>query len=197
MSKMVIGLVGEQGAGKEEMWKAICKVSRENEIYSYARYSTSVFLRKMLDNLYIIDNRDNITKLVGFLEATGGEGDAMRRMLKSVRTEKPALRVIDSIRMLPDETALRAETNNILLYVTADPKIRFNRVRKRGEKPGEKDLTWEKFLEQGISLTEKHVPEIGSRADWKIENEGTLEELEEKVRQGFAKTVKSALKRKE
>ncbi|MEK7640854.1 MAG: hypothetical protein AAB389_02560 [Patescibacteria group bacterium] len=197
MSKMVIGLVGEQGAGKEEMWKAICKVSRENEIYSYARYSTSVFLRKMLDNLDIIDNRDNITKLVGFLEATGGEGDAMRRMLKSVRTEKPALRVIDSIRMLPDETALRAETNNILLYVTADPKIRFNRVRKRGEKPGEKDLTWEKFLEQGISLTEKHVPEIGSRADWKIENEGTLEELEEKVRQGFAKTVKSALKRKE
>ncbi|MEK7654215.1 MAG: hypothetical protein AAB345_02940 [Patescibacteria group bacterium] len=197
MSKMVIGLVGEQGAGKEEMWKAICKVSRENEIYSYARYSTSVFLRKMLDNLDIIDNRDNITKLVGFLEATGGEGDAMRRMLKSVRTEKPALRVIDSIRMLPDETALRAETNNILLYVTADPKIRFNRVRKRGDKPGEKDLTWEKFLEQGNSLTEKHVPEIGSRADWKIENEGTLEELEEKVRQGFAKTVKSALKRKE
>ncbi len=197
MNQVVIGEVGGQGAGKEELWKAICKISRENEIFAYARYSTSVFLRKMLGNMDIVDGRDNITKLVTFLEATRGEGDAMRRMLESVRGERPTLRIIDSIRMLADETFLRAESHNILLYITADQKIRYDRVKRRGDKPGEKELTWEKFLEQEASLTEKHIPEIGSRADWEIENNGSLEELEEKVREFFARVVRPMAERPE
>lgn len=196
-NKVVIGITGEQGAGKEEFWKAICKVSRENGVYDYARYSTSVFLRKMLEDKGMPWDRDSITMLVASLETDNGEGAVMRMMLESVRGEKPTIRLIDSIRMLPDETALRVESYNILLYITADQKIRFDRVKKRGEKPGEKDLTWEKFMEQELSLTEKHIPDIGSRADWKIMNDGTVEELEEKVRVFFTRVVKPMLEKTE
>ncbi len=197
MNGVVIGLVGEQGSGKEALWSAICKVARENGIFAYARYSTSVVLRKMLEDMEITGNRDNLTALVKFLETTCGEGEAMRKVLRAVRSERPTIRVIDSIRMLADETALRAESNNILLHITAPPLIRLDRVRKRGEKPGEKELSLEKFMEQEKSHTEKHVPEIGSRANWKIVNDGTLEELTEKVREFFAKVVMPMLRKTE
>ncbi len=196
-NKVIIGITGEPGAGKEEFWKAFCKVSRENSIYDYARYGTSVFLRKILEDRGIVATRDNLPALVVSLESADGEGAAMRMLLESVRAEKPTLRIIDSIRMPADETALRTESHNILLYVTAPPLMRLDRMRSRGEKAGEKDLTIEKFMEQELSHTEKHVPEIGSRADWKIENIGTVEELEEKVREFFAKIAKPKLEKPE
>lgn len=197
MNKVIIGITGEQGAGKEEFWKTLCKISRENNIYAYARFSTSLALRKTLGDYDVPDSRDNLIQLVKVLDESFGEGTAFKGLMNLIKDDRTTIKLIDSVRKLADEEILRSRQNSLLLYITADTKTRFNRVRNRGEKAGESNLTWEKFLEQHQMPTEVHIPEIGSRANWKIENNGTIEELEQEVRQFFGMFVKPLLEKPE
>ena len=56
----------------------------------------------------------------------------------------------------------------------AEQKIRWERVRIRGEKADD-NAPWEKFVEMGKASMELQIPIIGAKADFKIENNGSKE----------------------
>jgi dephospho-CoA kinase len=68
-----------------------------------------------------------------------------------------------------------------IIYVTAPAGIRFVRYQQRHEKTDDGQMTLEQFLEQEKQPTEIGIPALGAKADFKIENTGSLEELYAKV----------------
>lgn len=89
--------------------------------------------------------------------------------------------VLDGIRRLQDIIALEPLPHFKLIAIEVDPKLRFERMKKRGEKASESTMTWERFQAEEHATTEVTIPEVMARA-WKtIKNEGTKEDFEEAV----------------
>ena len=63
------------------------------------------------------------------------------------------------------------------MYVTADQKLRWERVVGRGEKSDD-NQTLEQFKEFEVTAeTEKNIPAIGAQANFVIKNDGTMDDL--------------------
>lgn len=60
--------------------------------------------------------------------------------------------------------------------------MRFERLKDRGEKIGESEMTYEQFIEEENATNELLIPEIGARADVKIENNSSMEEFDGKIK---------------
>ena len=68
-----------------------------------------------------------------------------------------------------------------LVAIEADANLRFERMKKRGEKSSESGMTWEQFLAEEQRSTEVTIPPVMERADVHITNNGTQEELKHQV----------------
>lgn len=181
MNKVIIGLVGEQCAGKEKFWELFTEVTREfikePLVFTVNRFSTSTMLAEILERCGANTGRNNKIALVQELEEKFGEGTVASGLYRRLKNDRTTIKVIDSVRLPTDEEALRKEPNNILIYITADAKVRYDRHRARNRDAGDDKMTFEEFLEKEKASTEKHAPNIGSRANWKIENNFNDEEL--------------------
>ncbi|MEK9185982.1 MAG: hypothetical protein AAB885_00155, partial [Patescibacteria group bacterium] len=80
--------------------------------------------------------------------------------------------------------------NCFLIYITADLSYRYHRSKDRGDKSGENTATLEQFMEQERAKTELWISQISSRADFKIVNNGTLEEFTAEVQKILAQILK-------
>lgn len=197
MNRLIVGLVGEECAGKEKFWELIVKVARENDVFAINRFSTTLRLEKTLDDYDITPSRDNKKKLVKMLEEGFAEGTVAAGVYKLIRDDRSTIKVVDSVRLLPDETALRKESGNLMLYLTAKPQVRAERMKKRNRDPGDDTMTVAKLLEKEKSPTEIHIPEIGKRADFTIRNNSNSEkDLEKAVRMFFNRKIRPLLKEK-
>ncbi len=90
--------------------------------------------------------------------------------------------LITGIRAPTDAASLKKHFRDdfILISVAANKRKRFQRLKARAEPRDPK--TWSEFLEQ--DLNEEiifHISESYNRADHKIDNNGTLEELFQKM----------------
>src|SRR3989339_685337 len=112
--------------------------------------------------------------IIGIIgEQAGGKGSASDIIIKRY----------GGVRMKGDTDPFKKvyKESFTLIYVTADPKIRYERSKKRGEKAGENLATLEEFLEKEKAPTEAAIAEVGKTADFKITNDGNYEELEKAV----------------
>jgi len=101
--------------------------------------------------------------------------------------------IADGIRMHGDVEPFRKKYGNnfFLIYVTADLRLRYERTKKRKEKEGEDKATFEEFLEEEGRLTEVSIHEIGRQANFKLNNNGTSEELKKQVDDMMKKILKN------
>lgn len=173
MSKRYLGLVGEAGGGKDTVAKIL------QEKYKARVLTSSYLLKKSLGVFLDQIARADYIWFVKELTKQYGEDIISRAMLKSMREFEDDIVVFNGIRLPSDLEYLKKE-NGILIYVTADSKIRWERVMKRGEKADD-TASYEKFMAMGTDKTEKDIPGIGVQADYRIENNGTLEELKEQT----------------
>jgi dephospho-CoA kinase len=175
--KTIIGIVGEQAGGKGMAADLIRKH------YGGQRLTISSILRRTLDSLNLEVTRDNLINLALVLKKGFGQPVLMKAMLKEVEDEDSDLVIVDGLRMPGDPEVFREayEDSFFLIYVTADQRVRYERSVKRGEKVGESDAAFEEFAAKENLETEKLIAEVGKTADFKIENNGTAEELEEKI----------------
>jgi dephospho-CoA kinase len=65
--------------------------------------------------------------------------------------------------------------------VTADTRLRYERTKARKQNAGEDQATFQEFLEEEAKLTEISIHEIGKQADFKLNNNGTSEDLIKQV----------------
>ncbi len=190
MLSAIIGLVGKPGSGKgtfPRIFRGACAKDGFHPSIGGPRFSDA--LRKTLDFFEVLPSRENLQELAKWLDARkpGAVANGMRRMLEEDRNE---IKIADGVRWLYDENMIRNFDNDFLVYVKTDQKLRFERVKARKENAGDADKTWEQFLAEDQAQTERCIEDIGSRADFVINNDGALEDYERQVDEFYQKHIK-------
>ncbi|OGL74405.1 hypothetical protein A3E39_00945 [Candidatus Uhrbacteria bacterium RIFCSPHIGHO2_12_FULL_60_25] len=191
MPHLIIGLVGTAGSGKSHA------ASYMSKRYGGRIFKFSEYLSQVLDILAIPKSRDNLIKLSVALRKEFGENALAYAVARGVLSTEPVLSevegletgmtggatlaIVDGIRRVDDVAPLEPLPNFVLVAIDADPKLRFDRMKRRGEKAGESLLTWEQFMMEERAPTEVTIPEVIKRAKVRIANEGTVAELEAKI----------------
>lgn len=178
MNKIILGIVGEKGSGKGTFPKLL------QEILPDKKSVRTTFSDVMTDTLNIwgLDrSRENYTKLVVAMRDSFGLDILANAVKKRVQELEGDIIVIDGMRWMADLDMIKSIDGKIV-YITADPKIRYERTKARGEKAGETETTFEQFMEEENAPTEVDIPKIAAAADFTINNDGDLEEFKRQVR---------------
>lgn len=103
--------------------------------------------------------------------------DALRRRINNI---SEGMVVLNGMRIKEDFEFLKSFPNSYVVYVTLDSKTRWQRTSGRGEKSDDA-VSFEKFLEMEKAETEVQIPNIGKKADFRLENKSTKDELGRKI----------------
>ncbi len=171
--KMIIGLVGEKLAGKDTLANFL--------VQKYGAYHARFthLLDEILNILDLPISRRNEIDLGLDLRKIFGERVLGTALIGRVQKSNAPMAVINGIRM--DEMEVVKKIGATIIYVTASPQIRYERYMQRHEKVDDGKMTFVEFLEQEKERTEIGIPELGATADFKIVNEGSVEELYKRV----------------
>lgn len=175
---MLIGLTGKNGSGKGEVAKFLVESG-------YQFYSLSDILRDELLARGKEISRENLISIGNEIRSTLGASALAEKALQKIGPDAHA--IIDSIRNPFEVEVLRRRKGFHLLSVEADPKVRFERTKARNRENDPK--TYEEFLEfeareaQTNDPTTQQLNRTEAMADAVVENNGTVEELREQVRQ--------------
>jgi len=175
---MLIGLTGKNGSGKGEVARFLIESG-------YQFYSLSDVVRDEVRLQGHDVTRENLIVAANEMRSRLGAGVLAERILQKVGPDAHA--VIDSIRNPFEVEALRRRKDFHLISVEADPKVRFERTKARNRENDPQ--TYEEFLEleareaQTNDPTTQQMNRTAAMADAVIENDGTIEDLREQVRQ--------------
>lgn len=171
-----VGAIGQIGSGKDTVVKYI------STKFFMPVISIGDIAREIAKSEGLPLTRQNLQELTEkYFERFGRTyfiDEAIRR-IKCARHDKI---LITGIRTLTDITTLRKNFADdfVLILVTAKKRTRFQRLKLRGEPRDPK--TWREFLEQ--DRNEERIfqlSEAGKLADYRIDNNGSMEELFQKI----------------
>lgn len=176
--KLVIGLVGEKGSGKETFGNILQGLIPNTAIQ---RVHFSDILVETLDLWSFPKTRENLQTLARYMEDGFGRGTITNAVKGRVINSTADIVIIDGVRWEPDLELVRSFPKNVLVYVTADVETRYKRTKLRKEKAYEDATSREQFLKEEAAKNETLIPGIGADADFKVNNNGDLEQLKEQV----------------
>jgi len=171
MNKIIIGLIGELAAGKGTITNYL---KEKHQAVSF-RYSDS--LRENLEIFGLEISRENMQKISTLLRSNFGENILAKAILKKVQDSNQKIIVIDGVRRHTDLENLGDLPGFNLIYITADQKTRYDRYIKRNENAGDDQMTFEQFKEKENAEADRQIPEVAKTAKYKIDNNGTINEL--------------------
>ncbi|MDP1884602.1 MAG: AAA family ATPase [Candidatus Moranbacteria bacterium] len=174
--KIIIGLVGEMGSGKDTAADYL-----ENKYGAHLfrfsdplREALEVFLPKeevgREDMIWLSNNIRRKYK-------NGVISDSLRRKFDRVNE---GIIVLNGMRIKEDFEFVKSFPNSHVIYVTLDSKARWERIYDRGEKSDDA-VSFEKFQEYEKAETEVQIPEIGKKTDFRLENNGSKDDLRLKI----------------
>ena len=176
--KMILGLVGETGSGKDTFCDYFKKIRKGVFVFCFSQPLTEA-LRIFFDEV----KKEDQQWLVKALRERFGNNILGEAIAKKIKNVKKGLVILNGVRMW-EEFKMIKKFGGKIVYVTADPKIRWQRIQNRGEKKDDK-ISYQKFLKMEKAASEILIPKIGKKADFKIENNGS--------KQNFYKSVKTVL----
>lgn len=167
--RIVVGIVGESGSGKDTVAAYLANV------YHVVPLRFSEPIKDVLLMFFDHPSREDQAWIAVEFKKHFGKDVFCRALKKKLPSEEHVS--FNGLRYLVDYEFLRSIENNFLIYVTASQKVRWQRIFDRGEKSDD-NLSLKQFIEMEANLeTERDIPLIGSKADFTITNEGTVEEL--------------------
>lgn len=173
--KLLLGIVGEQFSGKDTVADYLV------EKHGAFHIRQSHILDEILNVLGLpISRRNEMDLGMGLRQMFGTQtvGEAVRKRLEKSDKE---LRVVQGIRFQEEFDIIRG-LGGKMIYITASPETRYNRAMNRQEKSDDQTQTFEQFLEtETTEPTEVSIPELGAKADYKIDNNSSLEELYQQI----------------
>ena len=179
---IVIGIVGEIGSGKDTFSSSFIKIAKDKKVI---RVRFSDILKQTLDLWSIPLTRHNLQYLAIIMDQEFGKGTLTNALRNRIINENADIVLIEGVRWLSDVPLIRSFKKNFLIYITSSQEVRYKRVKNRGEKVDEKNLTLERFIIEDKEPTETHILEIGKDADIKIENNKTLKEFLEEIKKVY------------
>ncbi len=174
---MILGISGLYGAGKGEAVQYL-------EARSFYPYSLSDVIREELGRRGLEPTRERMIEVGNEIRATEGLGGIANRLAEALVADRNY--VIDSIRHPAEVEALRARTRHFrLLWIDADEDVRLKRIIERGRVGDPTSLEQLRQLEGRELGSENPAAQqllaVRELADDRIENNGSLEELLQKV----------------
>jgi len=172
----MIGLTGKNGSGKGE-------VARFLKERGFEYHSLSDVLREELKKKKKPLTRDNLIAAGNQLRQAYGPDILAKRILEKIEIDRNY--IIDSIRHPAEAKALKARDPFTLLNVTASPKVRFARLKKRKRESDPK--TFKDFLKlerveakSGIGSNQQ-LDQTLKLADYTLNNSSSLEALHKAI----------------
>ena len=178
--KLVIGLSGRNGSGKG----TVAKYLKEN--YGAVDRRFSNILSDILKRLHKPPERVYLQQMGAVLREQFGADILVQVMEKDLESAKSPVILIDGVRYPNETEMLRKFENSILFFIEATPKIRYERMKARGEKAGEEHMRFEDFMEAEEHETEKYLEDVKKLTDYQIDNSGSFEELYNQVTAALA-----------
>lgn len=167
--QIIIGLIGEPSSGKDTVAKYLEKKYGAKQV----RFSDP--LSDALLNFVDSISREDYTWLSHAVRERFGQ-DVFAHALRK-RMQNSEIIVLNGVRFWENFDFVRSFEKNVVIYVTADAKLRWKRATERMEKSDDNN-SFEKFQELEKMLeTEVLIPQIGEKADFTIRNEADLEHL--------------------
>lgn len=177
---ILIGLTGENCSGKGTVAECLQKKG-------FAVTSLSDVVREELAKEGKKITRDRLVEKANALRKEFGPGILAKKVLDSVDTNKNY--VIDSIRNPGEVEELKKHKSFYLLYITASPELRFERMhsRKRESDP----RTFEAFkhleeLERKGPSTQQNLEATAKMANKTITNDGNFSRLYDRLDEALA-----------
>ena len=181
--QVILGITGTNGAGKGTIVKYLVKEK------NFKHFSAGGLITEEIIRRNIPINRDNMIVVANDLRAEFGAGYIAEELLRRAG-ENRGRTVVESIRTLGEVVKLR-EKGGVLLAVDADQRTRYERIVKRR---GDKDkVSFEEFVEQerremkSNDSNKQNLLACKKAADYLIENNGTINELNQKIEELLVK----------
>ncbi|KKS81974.1 MAG: hypothetical protein UV58_C0014G0020 [Candidatus Wolfebacteria bacterium GW2011_GWC1_43_10] len=174
-NKIILGFVSEIGGGKGTLTKYI------EQKYDAKTFRFSTILRDILERVYLPDTRENMQILSTKLRETFGQDILSKTISQDIQASDSKIIVLDGIRRIEDTAYLKNIPGFYVIAIEADERIRFERLNSRGENPDDTKKTWEEFQKDIQYETEMTIREVAKIADFKIDNNGSLEETYRQV----------------
>lgn len=164
--RKLIGLVGETGSGKDDF----CKHAKRflKPIYSF-RFSTP--LTEALEVFFPQVKKEDQQWLANNLRSKFGSDILARAIQKKIMATKEGTVIVNGVRVWEEYNMIRKMGGKIV-YITADSRLRWQRVQGRKEKKDDA-LPYSNFLKLEKGKPELLIGDIGKKADFKIVNNGT------------------------
>lgn len=174
---VVIGLTGLNGAGKTQ----VVEFLKEHE---YKHFSFRDYIVKELEKRNMDINRDNMRFIANIIRLKNGPGYIAEQIYNMAKDSGDKI-VMESIRTVGEIETLRKYDDFILIAIVGNQKIRYERIKSRASETD--SISFEKFVEQEnleMKNTDPHKQNLFGcikKADYKIVNDGSLEELKKKL----------------
>ncbi|MDD3662432.1 MAG: hypothetical protein PHT84_01045 [Candidatus Pacebacteria bacterium] len=175
MNKIILGLTGPIAVGKEVTKKYLIEKYQAKD----CKFSTP--LRDVLNRISVPVSRENMQKLSTILRAGFGEDLLAKIIAEDSKNLESEFVVIDGVRRPTDISYLEELPNFFLIKIEADSKLRYDRMVKRNENPGDDNKTYEEFLKDHESEADSLVPVVMKKAKFSIDNNSSLEDLYRQV----------------
>lgn len=176
--KIVVGVTGEIGAGKDEAAQYLTELAIKDNLTS-RMLGYSDYLTLTLREYNIPETRENLQDLGRLLVTMHPTGSSIDHRVRTAINDEITEEFVGltGVRYLSNVETLRSFPQNRFLYVTAPAEIRHARIRNRKQKLGEEHLSDEDMIRLDNKPTEMAVREIIHLADSTIINDGTLEDF--------------------
>jgi len=183
MTKFIIGLTGETGSGKDTFCQYIQKTVKKPVFCFRFSDPLSETLKIFFDEV----KKEDQQWLGKILRQRFGDDILAKAISKRIKNIKRGVVILNGIRYW-EEYEMIKKLGGKIFYLTADQKLRWQRLRKRGEKKDDFS-SFKKFLEREKAKTEILIPQIGKRADFKIENNSSKRNFYQEIKKIITKLI--------
>lgn len=172
---MIIGLTGPLAAGKGT-----------TAAYLVAKYGAQTVkfsdpLRDILKRIYHDPTRESMSNLAVYLRSQFGQDILIQTLLQDITAKGEGIFVLDGLRYREEYDVLSQRSDFHLWALSTELETRYQRIIKREENASDKTLTLDQFKEQHNLPTEQFTPELMTRAETTLDNNGTAEQLQAQI----------------
>jgi dephospho-CoA kinase len=176
---LIIGITGTNGSGKGTVVEYLV------EKKAFVHYSVRGYLLELIREKGLPENRESMIRLANELRESNDSPSYLIDQLYEKAKTKGKNCIIESIRTVGEVNSLKSKGDFYLLAVEADPKLRYERILLR---KSETDMiSYENFLDnekqemQSTDPNKQNLSACMKMADFVLNNNGSIKELEEQV----------------